>query len=272
MSEATSLIELDLALNRLRADGGAWGELLRRLDARTPLPGRALGIISDFDALACAGFDPTPVAPLIRRFYLETSAMKMRTVLRWRLPILGPLYARAASLVGQLSPPADDVVGWTPMTSQVADVPELGGPLGARLWRRRLGPDEAPFYTALVRPYHSGGRCYLQVALPYWFGHVSVVFRLENGPDRGFIGNAVAPRTGETCDRGVWLVPKVGDRVRAIRAPIARGERIELRLVPGAGDGGIKGTHESFVELVGVRRFLEMEYEIFPRSSIDDGR
>lgn len=278
MTMPPHFLELDLRLAHLTANSDAWGHLLAKLGAETGLPGRGLGLIDRFDHLRSRGFDPARVHALIRRFYVETESMRMQTVMHWRLPVLGPLYAKAATIFGQLSPPTEDVRYWTPMVSTIADVPELGGPLGARLWRRRIGPRKEAFYTAVVRPYLADDKTYLQVAVLYWFGHISVVFELKNPRDAsgnitsGFIGDARTPgREDAPSDRGVWLVRRFNGAMKAMRAPLARGERITLDLVRGGGEGGFVGHHESFVNALGERKFLEMRYQIFPPQSPPSG-
>lgn len=240
---------IPLHVRSLRMGRTAWELLLATHRGRLPAPGQPIGLIAELDACRSDTFDPTELHPLLRGFYTETSefAFQVTREIRGAFRPFARLYHLVSSAVEQLAPGDADSASFVPMDSHLATA-DLGahGGLGARIWRRVIGTERRPFYTAVVRPYlgprRGGGTVtHLHCMFPYLFGHLAVVLEFVPTPGGGLRATS-RPADGEGLETGTY-VHIAGPRPIWRRVPGAGGERLDFRVEEGRSTRWIRAEH-----------------------------
>jgi len=199
-----------------------------------PNPAGARGLLADLDALAAPGFDPTAVAPAVRRFYEETSGYRMDLWPSWSFfaGIGARVIRRAhAAHLDQLSLPIDVMDAASGVTSDVFEVD------GASAWLRRYQDSGRVIYAGVYSVAKPDGQPPLvRVAFPLPNGDCIVLLRPENGPAGALRLVSRGRRFGEP---GMYLTVARGDGIVSVRrTPIA-----ELFTVFAGEDGSVRTDH-----------------------------
>lgn len=221
------------------------------------------GLLPDFGALACPGFDPSQVDPTIVDFYETTADWSVDVWSRWARwaePGGRLLNAVFAQRLRQLSLPIDPLDVAHGMDSRVVGVRAADGAHLGTVWQRTLRATGATvfggFYGIVTRPGAVGPS-------------VRVVFPLPNGSLTVFLRPSVAAGgdlvlqsvSGEFGDDGAYLLvrPDGGRHAWARRVPLP--ERFELSV---DGEGVLRCDHR--LDL-GRAEVLRLHYRLQRRAA-----
>ncbi len=245
---ANRFLAVPVAVPMFRADIDAWRHLNGLLAGRKPAIGQPIGLIESVDALATSRFRPEKLDPVIRDFYERTSEYKMEATVRWSSRWISEPYYWISNLFLQLRPGRNEY-DYVPLENELvsASLARYGidNP-SVRIWRRLIGTDKVPFYTAVCRTFIVDDFSYLQVIVPYFWGNFAVVFELQNEPSGGLILNASQKHDAGPL-AGNWMTSVVlGKAAPAVRAPGADGEKIAVLPYHLKTAQGLRGEQEGF--------------------------
>ncbi|TQQ81515.1 YndJ family protein [Halonotius roseus] len=224
------------------------------------------GMMDRVDAYDSAGFDPTAVAPSVRRFFERSGEYDLDVDPDWARPWkqLAGVYRPLATRIGQLSVPLGAVSGETALTGRVVGVDVDDHHTGDRAWIRsnadRVDADRRMTYVGVYDRYNDGSRPYLRVAFPLPGGTLTGILRVENGGSNGDgLVLSSYPTAGNGDDAGLYLVA----RGFGVRLPLNE----TLVVVPDSGST-VEAVHR--VELLGVRIFtLRYRIRLADEGSVD---
>lgn len=166
-------------------------------------PDDGAGIISDFDALRGASFDPSNVHPSVGRFYEQTSTYELDAWAEWCglfRPfgwLLAVLFSRRLQQINVPLSGLDTSKGLTNEVLQFID-PATGLPRHTAWFRRLRGTGNilyAGFYSICTLPGHSEP-C-LKVVFPLPNGNAIVIMRTECRSDGSFVVTSAGNKFGE---------------------------------------------------------------------------
>ncbi|HET6148673.1 MAG TPA: hypothetical protein VFH68_14150 [Polyangia bacterium] len=175
------------------------------------------GLIPDFGALACAGFDPARVHPKIRDFYERTHAYRLDAWATTYFPARLALWALVTTIsrrVNQLNFPLDGLDTAYGMTSEIALLRDPAtGAIRYTGWFRKLERRDRAIYTGYYMtqkpPLHDGA-C-VKVVFPMPGGNATVFLRPENDDGAGFRLMSIGRGFG---DAGFYRVQREGAALR----------------------------------------------------------
>jgi hypothetical protein len=185
--------------------GRIGAEFYNRLAERERLqiqPAADAGLLTDFDALRGAGFDPQAVHPAIRDFYEHTSCYRLEA---WseapsstRL-FLWALTSFVSRRMDQLNFPVSSLELAGGMTSDILPMIDAEGRRVYTGWLRRLAAADRVIYTGLYsveRPAGCPDPC-VKVSFPLPLGSSTVFLRPRAEPDGSFLLISSGSRFGE---------------------------------------------------------------------------
>jgi len=218
------------------------------------------GMMADVDAYQSDRFDPSTVAPSVRRFVERSGDYELAVSPDWETPWrqLAVLYRPIATRIGQLSVPLVSATGDGALSGRVVAVNDGDRWTGDRAWirsnvGRATGADRMT-YVGIYDRYTSIGRSYLRVTFPLPGSNLTGILRVENG---GADGDALAlssfPEAGNGDDAGLYLM----FRGVSVRLPLNE----TLVVEPDDESGNVQAVHR--VELLGMRVFT-LQYDIRP--------
>lgn len=181
-------------------------------------PAPAAGLLTDFDALRGAGFDPAQVRGEIRDFYEHTSCYHLEAwseaAISTRL-FLWALTRFVSQPMDQLNVPVSSLELAGGMRSDILPMVDAAGRRVYTGWLRRLAASDRVVYTGLYSVERPGGwpdPC-VKVSFPVPFGSSTVFLRPEAQPDGSFKLISAGRRFGEPgfyrmveVDPGHWRV------------------------------------------------------------------
>jgi hypothetical protein len=177
------------------------------------------GLISDFEVLRSATFDPSRVHPKIRAFYEKTPAYKLDTWATTYFPARLALWALVTTIsrrVEQLNFPLDGLDTAYGMTSEILLLRRADGTTRYTGWFRKLQKTGQVIYTGFYmteRPPLHDGAC-VKVVFPMPNGNATVLLRPENDDGSGF---RLASKGRAFGDVGFYRMHKRGDGLRVWR-------------------------------------------------------
>lgn len=218
------------------------------------------GMMDDVEAYQSDRFDPSTVAPSVRRFFERSGDYELAVSPDWETPWrqLAVLYRPVATRIGQLSVPLVSATGDDSLSGRVVAVNDGDPQTGDRAWIRSnvgqaTGADRMT-YVGIYDRYTSTGRSYLRVTFPLPGSNLTGILRVENG---GADGDALAlssfPEAGNGDDAGLYLMVGGG----SVRLPLNE----TLVVEPADESGNVQAVHR--VELLGMRVFT-LRYDIRP--------
>jgi len=216
------------------------------------------GMMDDVDAYQSDRFDPSAVAPSVRRFFERSGDYELAVAPDWEPPWrqLAVLYRPVATRIGQLSVPLVSATGAQALSGRVVAVNSEDARTGDRAWIRsnvgRATGADSMTYVGIYDRYRSTGRSYVRVTFPLPWSNLTGILRVENG---GTDGNALVlssfPDLGNCDDAGLYLM--VGGAT--VRLPLNE----TLVVKPDDERGSVHAVHR--VELLGARVFT-LRYDI----------
>jgi hypothetical protein len=146
------------------------------------------GLIPDFAALRCEGFDPSQVHPAIRDFYEHTAAFEMDVWSRTYFPAKVALWLLVTTIsrqVNQLNFPLSPLDTAYGMASEIILLRRRDGSLRYTGWFRTLAQQQRAIYTGFYmteRMPGEAGPC-VKVVFPMPNGNATVILRagVEDG-------------------------------------------------------------------------------------------
>ncbi|AFK18227.1 hypothetical protein HFX_0500 [Haloferax mediterranei ATCC 33500] len=216
------------------------------------------GMMDEVDAYQSDRFDPSAVAPSVRRFFERSGDYELAVSPDWKTPWrqLAILYRPVATWIGQLSVPLVSATGELALSGRVVAVNGVDAQTGDRAWVRsnagRATGADSMTYVGIYDRYVSTGRSYLRVTFPLSGSNLTGILRVENG---GADGEALVlssfPEGGNGDDAGLYLLVGGG----SVRLPLNE----TLVVEPDDESGSVHAVHR--VELLGVRVFT-LRYDI----------
>lgn len=229
------------------------------------IPGRHIaGIVTNLDAYAHAGFDPSTVHGSVRRFYEHTEEFAIHVQAEWSpgFRLAGRLFRRLAQSIGQLNLPLDSVSD-SEMRSRLFMIdPTADGRETSRVWVRTY-PTDHPAYVAVYSLHCFESTPYMNIAFPLPGGNLSSVLRMDPVPGSpGALQLSTLPAAEHNGDEGVYFV----NRWLTVRLPL--NETITVwpsGIAPCNVNRGLERPDMVYARhdmwLFGVR-YLRIEYEL----------
>jgi hypothetical protein len=150
------------------------------------------GLIPDFDALRCPGFDPTAIHPAIRDFYEQTARHRIDVWPHTYFPANLALWLLVTTIsrkVNQLNFPTSALDMAMGMSSEIALLKRADGSVKYIGWLRKFSDGQRVLYTGFymvgVTPIQ--GTPVVKAVFPMPDGNATVVLRPKVGDDGAFL-------------------------------------------------------------------------------------
>ncbi len=160
------------------------------------------GLIPDFSALACDGFDPARLHPLVREFYEHTTRFSLDVWSKTYFPTnlgLWLLVTTISRQVNQLNFPLSPLDTARGMESEIIVMRRADGTVRYTGWFRTLAEQQRVLYTGFYmseRVPHEAGRC-VKVVFPMPRGNATVILRASLDDSGALILDSTGSRFGE---------------------------------------------------------------------------
>jgi hypothetical protein len=223
----------------------------------------ASGMMASLDDYAWDGFDPSAVAPSVRRFYEHSEEYLLSVEPDWNRPWgpLVPVYRLFATRMEQLTLPLSTVGPKAALRGTVVGVDGPDEYAGSRAWIRSnahaTDGDDQMTYVATYDRYVADGTAYLRATFPLPGCNLTGILRVENtGSEAGGLRLSSYAVPGNEDDAGLSLV------VRGFGVRLPLDETLVVEPVDGgSGDGttGVTAVHE--ITLLG-HRLVTLEYDV----------
>ncbi|HYJ77996.1 MAG TPA: hypothetical protein VEW03_00140 [Longimicrobiaceae bacterium] len=184
---------------------------------------RDSGLVPDWTALGCDGFDPARTHPLVREFYEHTTEFTMDVWSRTYFPTsigLALLVTTISRQVNQLNFPLSPLETAYGMNSEIILLRRADGSVRYTGWFRTMGEEQRVLYTGFYmvgETPNEAGPC-VKVVFPMPRGNATVLLRPGLGEDGSLILESSGRRFGDAGFYRVHLRDAERIRVWYIRS------------------------------------------------------
>ncbi len=230
------------------------------------------GLVDDMSEYRRPDFAPDEIDPRIRAFYEITDCHELLVYPDWRkgFRLLGHLYKRLSTRVGQMNLPLSAESGEDHIESRILPIQDLlDGRSNVRAWVRTYRHTGRAVYVAAYSSHADDHQRYMNIAFPFPGGNLTSILRLttfsDSTTEKGLSLTSL-PSSGAPGDEGVYFVTRflpirlpMNETIKVWPTDAANGAKIITHTVPATTT--IVARHDVWV--FGLHS-LTLYYAIFP--------
>lgn len=259
--------------SKLSGKGFVGPDYFQQLDAISSSKAQPHGLVDDLEVYRRADFDPDLIHADVRAFYERTDRYGLLVRPRWShgFRLGGKIAQVIGGLVGQMRLPVDAERRDDRIVTRIWPIKDsIDGREGVRAWVRTYEGTKSAMYVAAYATHTARGNTYMNIAFPYPRGNVSSILHMsclgeEQTAERGVVLSTLT-RAHAGGDQGVYFV----NRLLPVRLPLnetitvwaAAKRDAPFDVAFTTENVRVLARHEMW--LCGLK-FLELDYEIFPR-------